>query len=189
MEEKRQIRKRMQAKLEQLTDEEKQAYDKQIAEKLYELPQWKNARVIGITISKGKEVDTIPIIEQAWQEGKTVSVPKCDPATKTMVFRKIVSFSQLESVYFGLREPIETLTNEVKKSDMNIIIVPGICFSKNGYRIGYGGGYYDRYLRHVSVPTISLAYSFQVVDSLPIEEHDVPVQMIITNEGVIQCNE
>jgi 5-formyltetrahydrofolate cyclo-ligase len=186
---KKQIRKRMQAKLQQLTDEEKQTYDKQIAEKLYELPQWKNARVIGITISKGKEVDTISIIERAWSERKAVSVPKCDPATKTMVFRKIESFSHLESVYFGLFEPIEMLTSEVNKSDMDIIIVPGICFSKNGYRIGYGGGYYDRYLRNVSAPTVSLAYSFQIVDSLPIEEHDVPVEMIITNEGVIQCNE
>jgi 5-formyltetrahydrofolate cyclo-ligase len=189
MEEKKQIRKRMQAKLQQLTDEEKQTYDKQIAEKLYELPQWKNADTIAITISKGKEIDTIPIIKQAWSEGKTVSVPKCDPTTKSMAFRQITSFSQLESVYFGLLEPIETVTSEVNKSDMDIIIVPGICFSKNGYRIGYGGGYYDRYLQHVSALTVSLAYCFQVVDSLPIEEHDVPVQMIITNEGVIQCNE
>ncbi|MFC4182671.1 5-formyltetrahydrofolate cyclo-ligase [Saccharococcus thermophilus] len=189
METKKQIRKTMQAKLQQLTDEEKQAYDKQIAENLYRLPQWKNADTIAITISKGKEIDTTPIIKRAWSEGKTVSVPKCDPATKTMVFRQITSFSQLESSYFGLLEPIEALTSEIKKSDMDMIIVPGICFSKNGYRIGYGGGYYDRYLRNVSAPTVSLAYSFQVVDFLPIEEHDVPVQMIITNEGVIQCNE
>jgi 5-formyltetrahydrofolate cyclo-ligase len=189
MEEKKQIREKMKARLQRLTEEEKRAYDKQIAERLYELSLWKRSKTIGITVSKGKEVDTKSIIERAWYEGKTVSVPKCDPATKTMVFRKIQSFFQLESVYYGLWEPIEKLTDEVKGSNIDIMIVPGICFSKDGYRIGYGGGYYDRYLQHASIPTVSLAYSFQVIESLPVEKHDIPVQMIITNEGVIKCNE
>jgi 5-formyltetrahydrofolate cyclo-ligase len=189
MQEKKTLREQMKARLQQLTAEEKQVYDKEIAKTLYTLPLWQKAATIAITISRGNEVNTRPIIEKAWQEGKRVSVPKCDPAKKTMTFREIHSFSQLESVYFGLWEPIEAMTKEVVASEIDFMIVPGVCFSKNGYRIGYGGGYYDRYLQHFSQPTISLAYTMQVVENLPSEPHDIPVKMIITNDEVIVCDE
>ncbi|MBA2873481.1 5-formyltetrahydrofolate cyclo-ligase [Thermaerobacillus caldiproteolyticus] len=189
MEDKKTIRQQMKARLQQLTDEQKQAYDKEIARNLYALPLWQNATTIGITISRGIEVNTKPIIEKAWQAGKAVAVPKCDPVTKTMRFREICSFSQLESVYFDLWEPIAAVTREVAADDIDVMIVPGICFSRNGYRIGYGGGYYDRYLQHFSQTTISLAYTFQVIDDIPSEPHDIPVQQIITNDEVIVCDE
>lgn len=189
MQEKKAIREQMKARLQQLTTEEKRAYDEQIAEKLYDLPVWQQAKTVALTVSKGYEVNTKLIIEKAWQEGKTVCVPKCDPKTKTMTFRAIRSFSQLESVYFGLQEPIEAITQKFSPREIDVMIVPGICFSKNGYRIGYGGGYYDRYLQYVSKPTISLAYAFQVVDHFPTEPHDIPVDMIITNEKVMICRE
>ncbi|MBB5324709.1 5-formyltetrahydrofolate cyclo-ligase [Anoxybacillus tepidamans] len=189
MQEKKVIREQMKARLQQLTTETKRAYDEQIARKLYDLPVWQQAKTVALTVSKSHEVNTKPIIEKAWQEGKTVCVPKCDPKTKTMTFRAICSFSQLESVYFGLQEPIEAITKKIYPREIDVIIVPGICFSKDGYRIGYGGGYYDRYLQHVSNSTISLAYAFQVVDHLPTEPHDISVDMIITNEKVMVCDE
>ncbi|WP_027407800.1 5-formyltetrahydrofolate cyclo-ligase [Anoxybacteroides tepidamans] len=189
MEEKKAIRMQIQKRLRQLDETEKRIYDQQIAEKLYELPVWQQATTIGITVSKGHEVNTKPIIEKAWQEGKIVCVPKCDPALKTMTFRAIRSFDQLESVYFGLQEPIEAITEEISAGDISVMIVPGVCFSEDGYRIGYGGGYYDRYLQHFLKPTISLAYHFQIVPQLPVEPHDIPVGMIITNDKVIVCHE
>ncbi|MCZ0754619.1 5-formyltetrahydrofolate cyclo-ligase [Anoxybacillus sp. J5B_2022] len=189
MEEKQRIREQMKARLHELTVEEKRAYEEQMVRNLYALPLWQEAQTVALTIAKRHEINTIPMIENAWQTGKTVCVPKCDPATKTMTFRAIRSFAQLETVYFGLQEPIEALTDEVKPAAIDLMVVPGICFSKDGYRIGYGGGYYDRYLQQVKKPTISLAYAFQVVDHLPTEPHDLPVDIIITNEKVIVCHE
>ncbi|OQP05800.1 5-formyltetrahydrofolate cyclo-ligase [Geobacillus sp. 46C-IIa] len=187
MDRKRELRRRMLDRLRQLSAAEKQAYDRQIAAYLYQWPQWQEAQVIAITVARETEVDTVPIIEQAWREGKTVGVPKCDPLTKTMTFRRIASFAQLEKAYAGLLEPIEEQTAAIDRDELDLIIVPGVCFTKTGYRIGYGGGYYDRYLPGVAAVTAALAYSFQVVEDIPVEDHDVPVEFMITDQGVIHC--
>ncbi|ABO67734.1 MULTISPECIES: 5-formyltetrahydrofolate cyclo-ligase [Geobacillus] len=184
---KRELRRRMVDRLRQLSPAEKQAYDRQIAAYLYRWRQWQEAKVVAITIAKETEVDTVPIIERAWQEGKTVGVPKCNPMTKTMTFRQIASFAQLEKAYAGLLEPIEEQTTALGHDEFDLIIVPGVCFTKTGYRIGYGGGYYDRYLQGITATTAALAYSFQVVEDIPVEDHDVPVEFMITDQGVIHC--
>jgi len=187
MNHKREMRHRMLDRLRQLSATEKQAYDRQIAAYLYQWPQWQEAQVVAITVARETEVNTIPIIEQAWREGKTVGVPKCNPLSKTMTFRQIASFAQLEKAYAGLLEPIEEQTAAIDRNELDLIIVPGVCFTKTGYRIGYGGGYYDRYLPGTTAVTAALAYSFQVVENIPIENHDVAVGFIITDQGVIRC--
>lgn len=174
-----------------LTDKSEDTYNTlsvEISNRLLSLLSWKQANTIAITISRGREVDTATIILQAWKENKTVVIPKCDPESKEMVFRSIKSFDQLEKVYFGLMEPKITETDAVSAEDIDLVIVPGICFDKTGYRIGYGGGYYDRYLMNFKKETISLAFSCQIVDSVPKEDHDLPVDKIITEEGVIKCD-
>ena len=145
---------------------------------------WNKAKTIGVTVSRGREVDTKTIIEKAWRDGKRVVVPKCDPESNTMIFRKIDTYHQLETVFFGLMEPIESETISVEPDDIDLMIVPGICFDRKGYRIGYGGGYYDRYLKEYQGVTISLAFSFQLLNSLPRETHDVPIEGLITEIGV-----
>ncbi|MFC0296966.1 5-formyltetrahydrofolate cyclo-ligase [Geobacillus jurassicus] len=187
MDGKREWRRRMLDRLRQLPAAEKEAYDREIAAHLYRWPRWQTARTIAMTVARETEVNTLPIIEQAWREGKTVGVPKCDPRAKTMTFRRLVSFAQLEKAYAGLWEPIEEQTAPIDRGKFDLIIVPGVCFAKNGYRIGYGGGYYDRYLPGVAAVTAALAYSFQVVDDVPAEAHDVPVEFIITDQGVLRC--
>ena len=187
--EKKSLRGEIKKRLELLSNEEKELYSRRIASKLYGLPIWKEAKTIGITISRGNEVDTYPIIEHAWRESKRVCVPKCYPDKKQMEFREIHSFEQLETVYFGLLEPIELITKKIFPAEIDLMIVPGVCFAKDGYRIGYGGGYYDRYLQHFSHSTVALAYNVQLVEKIPVEKHDIPVQMIITNDEVIVCHE
>ncbi len=145
---------------------------------------WEQAKTIAITISRGKEIDTKLIIEKAWAERKDVVVPKCDSKTNTMVFRKITTFHQLEQVFFGLEEPIVNKTIAVEAEGIDLMIVPGICFDLEGYRIGYGGGYYDRYLTRYKGNTLSLAFSFQIFKKVPREPHDLPVQGLITELGV-----
>jgi len=156
-----------------------------IAGRLFEQPEWIRAEVIGITISRPPEVDTYTIISKAWLEGKKVAVPKCLPENRKMDFRYLTDFSQLESVYYGLKEPREEMTGMAQKDDIDLLIVPGVAFSTNGFRVGFGGGYYDRFLTGFSGKTVSLAFSCQLIDNLPIEAHDIPVGRIITEQRVI----
>ncbi|MGE8204514.1 5-formyltetrahydrofolate cyclo-ligase [Heyndrickxia sp. NPDC080065] len=160
-----------------------------IAKQLNHLQEFQVANTIAVTLSRFPEVDTWQIIRKGWDLGKRIVIPKCFPKTKTMIFKEITSFTQLESVYFGLFEPIEEQTVEVQKALLDLIIVPGLAFTEKGYRLGFGGGYYDRFLQDYTGCTISLAFTQQIQEQLPIEEHDIPVKMIITENGVINCEE
>lgn len=110
---------------------------------LMEDPAFRSARIIGTTISAFPEVDTNRFLEECWKAGKKTAVPKCDPVTRAMTFRIVDDFSQLETVYMKLKEPVIQLTEEVGPDQIDLLIVPGVVFSRDGYRIGFGGGYYD----------------------------------------------
>lgn len=179
-------RKQMKETLSRLTKPQYEDYSYKIACMLYEDEAWKQAQVIGLTVSKQPEVDTYQIIRKAWELGKQVVVPKCEPQAKRLIFRTLNEFSQLESVFYGLFEPIEELTKEVEAKRIDLVIVPGLAYTKEGYRLGFGGGYYDRYLQNYHGKTLSLAFNDQLVPSLLVEEHDIPVSKIITNHGVIK---
>lgn len=145
------------------------------------------ANTIGLTISRKTEVDTKIIIQSLWDLNKKVAVPKCNPKSHTMDFYIITNFDQLETVYLDLQEPICEKTVYINKNDLDVIVVPGIVFDKKGYRIGYGGGYYDRYLKDFKGTTISLAFQLQVVEQVPKDVHDIPVQCILTEQERIDC--
>ncbi|MDQ0156384.1 5-formyltetrahydrofolate cyclo-ligase [Robertmurraya andreesenii] len=186
MEEKKAIRNQLKQQLGQIQRPMYEHLSYKIAQKLYNSPVWTEAKIVGLTISKMPEVDTYQIIRKAWEQGKTVVVPKCYPNDKAMKFRVLKAFEELESVYYGLYEPIEDVTEEICKSDIDLIIVPGIAFNREGYRIGFGGGYYDRYLADYKGVAISLAFNTQIVQTLPIEGHDIPVSKIFTDEETIE---
>ncbi|GEN84384.1 hypothetical protein SLU01_26960 [Sporosarcina luteola] len=158
-----------------------------IMEQLIASKEYTTARTIGITISRFPEVDTRMLIETAWKSGKQIAVPKCIPSTREMDFRIITSFEDLETVYMDLLEPAIERTETIEKKQIDLQVVPGVVFSKEGYRIGFGGGYYDRYLTDFPGTCISLAFDIQTGKTVPIEEHDIPVDMIITENEVIQC--
>ena len=185
---KKQLRTEMKKKLSQVSEQSYLTLSNKIAKNVYVLEEWENAKVIGLTISGKSEVDTYNLINRAWEENKRVVVPKCYSAEKTMTFREITSFEQLEIVYYGLREPIVNETREVKQHEIDLLFVPGVCFTKAGYRLGHGGGYYDRYLATFKGKTISLVFPIQLIEDIPIEPFDIPVQKIITSEHVINCN-
>ncbi len=181
-EEKLRLRKQIIEHMNSLSKERYTTLSEQIAFSLYAQKEWAEAKTIGITLSMENEVNTYPIIEKAWEEGKKVVVPKCNKEARTMSFRKISNFDQLETVYMNLREPIPALTEEVNADEIDLQIVPGVAYTERGERIGYGGGYYDRYLMHYKGKTLSLAYSFQMVDHIPIEPFDKNVEKIITEK-------
>ncbi|MCD8508756.1 MAG: 5-formyltetrahydrofolate cyclo-ligase [Bacillus sp. (in: Bacteria)] len=172
-------------RLKTLDGNEKLEMTKRIHNRLYEQPEWKNAKVIGTTISTQNEIDTSAIIEKAWAEGKQIVVPKCIPKKKQLIFYQISSYDELEVSYFNLREPIPHLVKEILPSEIDLLLVPGVVFEPIGYRIGHGGGYYDRFLHDRNVMTVSLCFNMQVVEGIPKEAHDIPVKKIITENGVI----
>ncbi|HHX7181082.1 5-formyltetrahydrofolate cyclo-ligase [Bacillus cereus group sp. BY128LC] len=187
-EEKLCLRKQIIEHMNSLSKERYTTLSEQIAFSLYAQKEWTEAKTIGITLSMENEVNTYSIIEKAWEEGKKVVVPKCNKETRTMSFRQISNFDQLETVYMNLREPIPALTEEVNADEIDLQIVPGVAYTERGERIGYGGGYYDRYLMHYKGKTLSLAYSFQMVDHIPIEPFDKNVEKIITEKGTMVKN-
>jgi 5-formyltetrahydrofolate cyclo-ligase len=186
---KKELRNEIKKKLNSLSEQEWSAFNQKIQDQLVTSDSWNIAKVIGITISRGKEIETRGIIETAWQEGKKVAVPKCFPNEKRMVFYLLTDYNQLEEVYFGLKEPKVHETTSVESNQMDLLIVPGICYSENGYRIGYGGGYYDRFLQHFRGNTLSLLFECQLVENIPFERFDIPVMQMITEKRTITCHE
>ncbi|WP_050180846.1 5-formyltetrahydrofolate cyclo-ligase [Domibacillus robiginosus] len=159
----------------------------EIAARLYALPDWQNANMIAVTVSADFEVDTWQIIRSAWLAGKRVCVPKCYPGTKEMRFYQLNKFSDLETVYAGLYEPILQEKRYVNPKDIELMIVPGLLFNREGFRIGFGGGYYDRFLASYIGQTISLAFSIQIHPCIPVDHYDIPVQKIVTHQETIIC--
>ncbi|MBC6974474.1 5-formyltetrahydrofolate cyclo-ligase [Bacillus sp. Xin] len=187
-EEKVRLRKKIVEQMNALSKEQHKTLSEQIVFSLYEQKEWRDAQTIGITLSMEHEVNTYVIIKQAWREGKKVVVPKCNRETRTMTFRQITNFDQLETVYMSLREPIPALTVEIEANEIDLLFVPGVAYTRRGERIGYGGGYYDRYLLQYEGKTLSLAFGFQIVNYIPTEPFDQNVQKIITEKETIVQN-
>lgn len=143
-----------------------------IYEKLFQSEEWKNAKIIAITLSTELEINTYPIIEEAFKEKKMVVIPKAFPSG-LMKFYCYEKNTELVKSSFGILEP-KNATEEVKP---DLVIVPGLAFSKNGYRLGYGGGYYDRYLQNFEGEVLSLVDSTRQYDlpKWPVEFFDVKI--------------
>ena len=182
---KKQLRQQVRIKLNSITRPEYEDKSLRIAQSLFNEQNWINAETIGITISNYPEVDTYQIIRKAWELNKQVAVPKCNPSEKYMDFRVLEQFSQLESVFYGLFEPIVAETRQITKEKIDLLIVPGLAFTRKGDRLGYGGGYFDRYLVDYPGQTVALAFHEQLLPILPIEAYDIPISKIITDQGII----
>lgn len=179
------LRNQVKKRLQSIDKDTYESYCERINKRLFKHAFWKQSETIALTISRGREIETSMIIEEAWRQNKKVVIPKCYPDQFKMEFRTFESESQLEIVYFGLKEPIVSKTSLIKAQDIDLVIVPGICFDREGFRIGYGGGYYDRYLSEYKGQTISLAFETQIVPSIPVEPYDMPVHQILTEKEVI----
>src|SRR5699024_4800612 len=180
------LRQSMITYLKKIDKSQKQWIEDKLFQQLIELESWKKSMVVGITISQGIEWDTRTIIRRAWNQGKAVCVPKCSPGSGKMCFYRIDTFEQLEKAYANLLEPNTNKAKLVVKSQIDLLIVPGVLFNKQGFRIGFGGGFYDRFLQDFANETISLASEAQIVGNLPIDPFDIPVQQILTENGLIR---
>lgn len=183
---KEKLREQMIKKLSALSSDKKKSIERLLCQHIIATPFWQEATTIGITISQSIEWDTNPIINTAWEQGKTVVIPKCFPKEKRLTFYHFQSYHQLEVVYYQLLEPIPSKSKQIAKDDIDLLIVPGLVFNQSGYRIGFGGGYFDRFLVDFPNKSLSLVSRVQLVDDIPIESHDIPVQHLICEEGMIK---
>lgn len=176
---KKRLREDFLAKLHDLSSDQRAVINADLQTQLFNQPAWENANTIGVTISLKHEWDTWPIIEKAWQQNKKVVVPKCNPVDKSMTFYQIEEKADLEIQFYHLMEPIEARTSKVNKQAIDLLIVPGIVFDDNNYRIGHGGGYYDRFLVDFNQHTVSLAWQGQMIDEIMTDSFDQPVKGLI----------
>lgn len=179
MERKQGIRKRILKKREALSAIDWEEKSLQIYEKVIGHSLFLEADEIYCYVDVRQEVDTHRIIKQAWKLGKKVAVPKI--INGTMEFFYIQSFSELEKGYFQIPEPI--LTEEAAEGSSVTVVMPGVAFDRKKNRMGYGKGFYDRYLQeHTGYRTIALAFELQMLDTIPAESHDIRPDIIITEE-------
>lgn len=183
MEDKKELRKIMLDKRNMLNFEDKIKYDKVIYDSIIERDLFINSKNIFIFVSYQNEVDTRKIIQYGLEHNKNICVPKIISKSEGMISIKIKSFDELEKSKYGILEP-KSNDNIVKPEDIDLILLPGLAFDFYGGRLGYGGGFYDRYLKAVSKESIKLGitYNFQIIPKVPVDEHDYLVDGVITDK-------
>ena len=134
------------------------------------------------------EISPLSIFEIAKKEGKSVAFPVCNKDSTTLTFKKVDDMSQLKKSTFGICEPKESCHN-ICLDKHTLCVVPALAFSKEGHRLGYGMGYYDRFLENFEGKSIGLSYSKLLCDTLPQDEHDIPLDIIITESEVLYIAE
>ncbi|MFA6456548.1 MAG: 5-formyltetrahydrofolate cyclo-ligase [Bacteroidota bacterium] len=183
---KRTLREQLKLQRESLSKAEVRERSKLILEQLLSLPEFFRADTVHTYISsKNNEVDTHELIRVLVKQKKRVIVPISDKATKTMKHSELFSLSELVGGAYGILEP--KMYRPVPVRNLQAIIVPALAVDLKGNRLGFGAGFYDRFLHAMQVPVIALAYDFQIVDEVPIEPTDVPVSFIVTEHEIIRC--
>lgn len=185
IDDKKNIRERYLKLRNQLSDEEVTSYSQKIFSNIYKDKSFENAQCVGTFVGFQKEVQTVLAIQDMLSMKKKVVVPKIMTENREIEFYQIDSIDKLKPGVWGILEPILGKAQYVSAKDIDLMIVPAIAFDQSGYRVGYGGGYYDRYLSKGSlIYTIGVAYDFQLIEKVPREGYDVPVKKIITEKNI-----
>lgn len=184
METKEQIRKRIIQDRNQMPSEDVAKKSSMIAQKVLKTPEYEEAHNILLYADYRHEVMTREIFDDAVLRKKKVYFPKSN-ADCTMDFYQVVSVKQLESGYKGIKEPVadERYLYQHNRKEDTLIIVPGVAFDMNGYRVGYGKGFYDRFLQDKRQMTVmGLCFSSQIVEEIPHDQYDIRMDKIVTEE-------
>lgn len=191
-EKKKQFRKKILDKRQSISKEEVVEKSKKIKEKFQEFSGYKEAKFIMAYLPFRNEVDTFPIITEAMEKSKEIAVPKTYPKTKEMI-PALISDLEEDLVYgsYGILEPKDERLNPLEPERIDLVIVPGVAFDEKGYRLGYGGGYYDRFILSLKEDVIFVAVAFeeQVVDEVPVDSWDQQVHLIFTEKRTLDFRE
>ncbi len=185
---KRELRQELRERLGVLDVDDRREKDLAIADSVVSLPEIENAESLFCCLSFGVEVDTWGLVRRLVDSGRRLYVPRADFATRSLHVHPYPS--ELESLSFGLRQPPATASEVAPERIDEILdaaIIPGLAFDRRGFRLGHGGGFFDRFLEGRSLPTIGIAYELQIVDRLPDQPHDLPLSVVTTEREVIRA--
>ena len=170
------LRRQIREKKRAMTTEQIEVASSLLGAKFFACEQYKNAKTIYGYLPYNQEVRTVPMLEQALADGKRVAVPKV--YGNVMRFIYITDLTQVEKGYAGIPEPMAD--TPVADDPTALVLMPGLAFDPQGHRIGYGGGFYDKFLAsEPNHPTVALCYGFQMLPELETEEFDVPVDLVL----------
>lgn len=168
-----------------LSTNEVQTKSNRIIDQIIRLPQYSKAETLLVYLPFKNEIDTKPLIEKSWRDNKSILVPVCQPEKK-LLLSDLYSFTELEENKYGILEPAKEHQRPTSHEKIDLAIIPGVAFDYSGYRLGYGGGYYDRFLDNLlpDCTKIGLVFDFQLIDKVPTELHDTRVDIILTESRI-----
>ena len=173
---KQELRREIRARKRAMTEEEIETRSQKLGQLFAASQAYIDAKTIYGYLPYNQEVRTVPMLEQALRDGKQVAVPKV--YGDEMKFILLTDLSQVEKGYSGIPEPIAD--EPVAQDETALVLMPGLVFDPQGHRIGYGGGFYDKFLsREPEHPTLALCYEFQMLPHMETEEHDIPVDTVL----------
>ncbi len=182
---KKSLREKMLTLLRNHKEEERLAKSRIIFDRLFRLPEFRKALTILFYFPFNGEVNTVEMIKQAQKLGKRIGLPRIMRDKKRIIPAIVDSLEEdLETGPYGIKQPKTNRLQALRLENLDMVIVPGVAFDKRNNRLGRGGGYYDRFLKSLPslIPTVGLAFDFQIVDHLPQQEkHDIPVTKVLIN--------
>lgn len=189
--EKDELRKTYRELRSQIGDAERARRDSAICRAATSLASYRFADCILMYAPTREEIDVMPIALDALAKGKRIAFPKCDPESRTMDYHFITSIDELQKGYFDILEPPEDAPIFDREADgaRTVCFVPGLLYDAAGYRLGYGKGFYDRYLSSFSGNAVGVVYSDFIVQSVPRGRFDVSLKILLTEKGVFVTGE
>ena len=185
---KNELRKKYKLVRSELSPEQKRSLDDTICALTVSLASFRFADTVLMYAPMGSEIDVMPIARHALESGKKVAFPRSNPTSHTMDFKYVSDLDELEVGEYSIREPSET-AESVKDFSRSVCIVPGIVFDRSGYRVGYGKGFYDRFLGKYCETKLGLVYSDLILDRVPRGRFDRHVDILVCEKGVRIANQ
>ncbi|MBQ8840771.1 MAG: 5-formyltetrahydrofolate cyclo-ligase [Clostridia bacterium] len=180
------IRKDCSEKRNAMTPEERMEKDARVCKTIESLVSFRHADIILLYAPIKSEIDILPIFNLAKAKGKRVAFPKCNTEERTMKFHFVDSLDELAPLAYGIREPSENapVYDPEKTQGVAICLVPGLAFDAYGYRLGYGKGYYDKFMNNFSGSSIGIVYSSLILPNLPRGRYDKHCDVLVTENGI-----
>jgi len=183
---KEKLRMDLRKRLQKITAAERAEKSRRACENLIETPEFQNACTVMMYMSLPHELDICEAILKAWQMEKTVAVPKISWEQRHMIPVEITSLETgFSTEVLGLRNPVNG--RPVPFEDIDLVVAPGLGFDRKGNRLGRGGAYYDKFFanKELKAPKCGFAFAEQVIESVPVTNHDIPVDFLVTDEEVL----
>jgi 5-formyltetrahydrofolate cyclo-ligase len=173
-----------------MTSEEHKTFDEKIIQTATSLVSFRHADIILLYAPIKSEIDVMPIFELAKEKGKKVAFPRCNAEDHSMVFHYTESKEDFESGAYGLFEPYAHLPSfdpEASGQKNVLCVVPAVVYDRRGYRVGYGGGYYDRFFGKFRPASIGVIYEEFILRSVPHGRFDISVDVVVSERGIYAC--